>query len=358
MAKKPAKTTAKKPSKPAKAAKPKAPVKKAVVKKAAAKPSAKPAKKPAPAPKKAAAAPKKSAATAKHQPVKGKPQSPDVKSPKKESSKPAAAKPAASASKTTKTTSKPVKTPAAAAKPAPAPAPAPAAAPAAKTTNGNGKPAAAAKAPAKAPGKAPAAAPAQYAPLPKVIKQSPLEASADLVLKPAYNPKKLPPFFKKQHQRLIELRSALSDLMEGMAAETLRSRPEGSDASVGGMHMGDAGSDAYDRDFALSMLTKEQDALYEINEALERMDRGVYGLCELSGKKIPDERLEALPYTRYTREMQEQIERDQMGGGRFRRPIVRSVFGLDEEGEGDEDDEEGETKDSSPTESSLDFMKE
>lgn len=357
MAKKPAKTTAKKPSKPAKAAKPKAPVKKAVVKKAASKPSAKPAKKPAPAPKKAAVAPKKSAATAKqHPPVKGKPKSPDVKSPKKESSKPAA-----SSSKTAKTTSKTVKTPAAA-KPAPAPAPAPA--PVAKT-NGNGKPAttktpaAATKTPTKAPAKAPASAPApQYSPLPKVIKQSPLEASADLVLKPAYNPKKLPPFYKKQQQRLIELRSALSDLMEGMAKETLRSRPEGSDASVGGMHMGDAGSDAYDRDFALSMLTKEQDALYEINEALERMDRGVYGLCELSGKKIPDERLEALPYTRYTREMQEQIERDQMGGGRFRRPIVRSVFGLDEEGEGDEDDEEGETKDSSPTESSLDFMKE
>jgi RNA polymerase-binding transcription factor DksA len=358
MAKKPAKTTAKKASKPAKAAKPKAPVKKAVVKKAASKSSAKPAKKPAPAPKKAAVAPKKSAATAKHPPVKGKPQSPDVKSPKKESSKPAAS---VSSSKTAKTTTKTVKTPAAAAKPAaaskPAPAPAPAPAPVAKT-NGNGKPAAAAKAPGKAPAKAPAAAPAQYAPLPKVIKQSPLEASADLVLKPAYNPKKLPPFYKKQHQRLIELRSVLSDLMEGMAKETLRSRPEGSDASVGGMHMGDAGSDAYDRDFALSMLTKEQDALYEINEALDRMDRGVYGLCELSGKKIPEERLEALPYTRYTREMQEQIERDQMGGGRFRRPIVRSVFGLDEEGEGDDDDEEGETKESSPTESSLDFMKE
>lgn len=337
MAKKPAKKPAK-PSKSAKAAKPKAPTKKAVVKKSA----AKPAKKPAPAPKKPAAGPKKSAASAKHPPVKGKPKSPDVKSKKKET-----AKPAAPASKSSKTT-KPVKT--AAAKPAPA-----------AKANGNGNSKAAAKTPAaKVPSAAPKSAttPLQYAPLPKVQKQSPLEASADLVIKPAYNPKKLPPFYKKQQQRLIELRSVLSDLMDGMAKETLRSRPEGSDASVGGMHMGDAGSDAYDRDFALSMLTKEQDALYEINEALERMDRGVYGLCELSGKKIPEERLEALPYTRYTREMQEQIERDQMGGGRFRRPIVRSVFGLDEEGEGDDDDEEGETKESSPTESSLDFMKE
>ena len=194
-------------------------------------------------------------------------------------------------------------------------------------------------------------------PPPKVHK-SPLENVGEIVIKPVFNPKKLPPFYKKQQQRLVELRSVLSDLMDGMAKETIRSRPEGSDASVGGMHMGDAGSDAYDRDFALSMLTKEQDALYEINEALERMDRGVYGVCELSGKKIPEERLEALPYTRYTREMQEQIERDQMGGGRFRRPIVRSVFGLDDESEGDEDEEEGETKESNPTESSLDFMKE
>jgi RNA polymerase-binding transcription factor DksA len=355
MAKNPAKKSAK-ASKTAKAAKPKAPAKKAVVKKAAAKPSKKPAakaaKKPTPAPKKPAAAPKKSAASAKHHPVKGKPKSSDVKSPKKET-----AKPAATATKTSKTT-KPVKTaPAAksapapaAAKPAPAPTPTPAAA---AKTNGSSKSAA-----KKTPSVTSRPATSQYAPLPKVQKHSPLEAPADLVIKPVYNPQKLPPFYKKQHQRLIELRSVLSDLMEGMARETLRARPEGSDGSVGGMHMGDAGSDAYDRDFALSMLTKEQDALYEINEALERMDRGVYGMCELSGKKIPEERLEALPYTRYTREMQEQIERDQMGGGRFRRPIVRSVFGLDEEGEGDDDDEEGETKEASPTESSLDFMKE
>ena len=193
-------------------------------------------------------------------------------------------------------------------------------------------------------------------PLP-AIKKPLLEVANEIVIKQAYNPKKMPPFYKKQQQRLIELRSALYDTMDGMAKETLRSRPEGSDASVGGMHMGDAGSDAYDRDFALSMLSKEQDALYEITEALGRLERGVYGICELSGKKINDERLEALPYTRYTREMQEQIERDNMGG-RFRRPVVRSVFGLDDAAE-DDDDEETETpKETPPQESSLDFMKE
>ncbi|OAI56832.1 hypothetical protein AYO49_03515 [Verrucomicrobiaceae bacterium SCGC AG-212-N21] len=203
----------------------------------------------------------------------------------------------------------------------------------------------------------PQVAPGKPVPIPKA-KRSVLDVAPEIVIKQVYNPKKMPPFYKKQMNRLLELRSALYDAMDGMARETLRSRPEGSDASVGGMHMGDAGSDAYDRDFALSMLSKEQDALYEINEALVRLDKGVYGVCELSGKKIPDERLEALPYTRYTREMQEQIERDNLGG-KFRRPVVRSVFGLDDASEEDDDEEGGESpKEAPPQESSLDFMKE
>jgi RNA polymerase-binding transcription factor DksA len=203
----------------------------------------------------------------------------------------------------------------------------------------------------------PPVSPGKPVPIPKV-KRSVLDAAPEIIIKQVYNPKKMPPYYKKQMNRLLELRSALYDTMDGMAKETLRSRPEGSDASVGGMHMGDAGSDAYDRDFALSMLSKEQDALYEINEALGRLERGVYGVCELSGKKIPDERLEALPYTRYTREMQEQIERDNLGG-KFRRPVVRSVFGLDDASEEDEDEEGGESpKEAPPQESSLDFMKE
>jgi RNA polymerase-binding transcription factor DksA len=171
-------------------------------------------------------------------------------------------------------------------------------------------------------------------------------------------PVKMTPFLKKQKQRLIELRSTLFESMEGMAQETIRSRPEGSDASVGGMHMGDAGSDAYDRDFALSLLSKEQDALYEINEALKRIDLGTYGLCELSGKKINEERLEALPFTRYTREMQEQVERDQFGG-KNRRVPVRSVFGLEGDDEDEDgDDEEAPAANTQQSESSLDFMKE
>ena len=62
--------------------------------------------------------------------------------------------------------------------------------------------------------------------------------------------------------------------MSGVARDTLRNHPEGSEASGSGEHQADAGSDAYDRDFALSLLSKEQDGLYEIEQALARIDNG------------------------------------------------------------------------------------
>ena len=71
-------------------------------------------------------------------------------------------------------------------------------------------------------------------------------------------------FVKMQRQHLLDLRDKSLDSMNGVARDTLRNHPEGSEASGSGEHQADAGSDAYDRDFALSLLSKEQDGLYEI----------------------------------------------------------------------------------------------
>ena len=129
-------------------------------------------------------------------------------------------------------------------------------------------------------------------------------------------PIKVSGFVLKQRQRLLDLRDELVDAMSGMTGE-IRNAPEGSEASGSGMHQGDAGSDAYDRDFALSVLAKEQDALYEIEQALRRIDRGAYGICEMSGKAIPQARLEAIPFARLTVECQAQWEKE-YGNRRFR----------------------------------------
>ena len=105
--------------------------------------------------------------------------------------------------------------------------------------------------------------------------------------------------------------------MTGMTRDTIRNAPEGSEASGSGQHQGDAGSDAYDRDFALSVLAKEQDALYEVEQALYRVKTGTYGNCEISGHKIPITRLEAIPFARLTVECQADWEKE-YGSRRFR----------------------------------------
>ncbi|MBC8126314.1 MAG: TraR/DksA C4-type zinc finger protein, partial [Gloeobacteraceae cyanobacterium ES-bin-144] len=126
-----------------------------------------------------------------------------------------------------------------------------------------------------------------------------------------------PAFIQKQRQRLLDLRDDLVDAMSGMTRDTIRNAPEGSEASGSGQHQGDAGSDAYDRDFALSVLAKEQDALYEIEQALRRIQASTYGICEISSRKIPQARLEAIPFARLTVECQAQWEKE-YGKRRFR----------------------------------------
>ena len=76
------------------------------------------------------------------------------------------------------------------------------------------------------------------------------------------------------------------------------------------MHMADSGTDNFDRDFALSLLSADQDSVYEIEEALKRIEKKTYGICELTGKTIPKSRLEAIPWTRFTVEAQAQLEKD------------------------------------------------
>ena len=156
---------------------------------------------------------------------------------------------------------------------------------------------------------------------------------------------KLPSFLRKQKSKLLQLRDSLLDSMMGVSRDTLRSRAEGSEASAFGMHQADAGSDAYDRDFALSLLSQEQDALYEIEEALKRVEAGTYGICEMSGKPIPHARLEAIPFARFTVECQTQIEK-QKKAMRVRQPVT-SLFGLTDEegGEGEEEDTITDSKD-------------
>ena len=115
---------------------------------------------------------------------------------------------------------------------------------------------------------------------------------------------KIKPQWAPFHRHLVELRERLLHQMSGLAKESAEEMTSYS------LHMADSGTDNFDRDFALSLLSSDQDAIYEIEEALKRIERGTYGICELTGKPIPLTRLEAIPWTRFTVEAQSQLERE------------------------------------------------
>ncbi len=163
-----------------------------------------------------------------------------------------------------------------------------------------------------------------------VTEKLPTQSNPDLNTPTSSNSvksKKLPAaFLKKQQQYLLDLRDNLVDQMAGVARDNLRGG--GEDGSAFGMHQADAGSDSYDRDFALNLLSQEKDALYEIDEALKRIEAGTYGYCDDSGEAIPIARLEAMPFARRTVACQEKFDLQQKMG--YHRQPVTSLFGLDE----------------------------
>jgi RNA polymerase-binding transcription factor DksA len=116
--------------------------------------------------------------------------------------------------------------------------------------------------------------------------------------------KKVKPEWQKYYQHLVDLRDQLLRQMDGLAQESAQ------ELAGYSLHMADSGTDNFDRDFALSLLSSDQDAIYEIEEALKRIEKKTYGVCELTGKTIPKARLEAIPWTRFTVEAQAQLEKD------------------------------------------------
>ena len=71
------------------------------------------------------------------------------------------------------------------------------------------------------------------------------------------------------------------------------------DLSTLPMHLADLGTDSHEQDISLGLMENESDEIQEIQEAFERIKDGSFGLCENCRKKIPKERLRAIPYTRF-----------------------------------------------------------
>src|SRR5437588_11785169 len=106
-------------------------------------------------------------------------------------------------------------------------------------------------------------------------RRKPRAATGDILAGAAHQ-QKIAPKWRNHFERLTELREHLLHRRLDLNKDALEEQPAFS------THMADAGTDHYDRDIALGLLSSEQDAVYEVEHALDRIRSGTYGLCELT----------------------------------------------------------------------------
>ena len=102
------------------------------------------------------------------------------------------------------------------------------------------------------------------------------------------------PDFTLHRERLLALRARLQGDMTQMADNTLNKDHTNTTSMPN--HMAELGSGNFDQELTLTLLGSENDALDQIEAAIERIEDGSYGQCETCGVKIPKSRLEAIPY--------------------------------------------------------------
>lgn len=108
--------------------------------------------------------------------------------------------------------------------------------------------------------------------------------------------------FKK---RLEEIKQQITHSLQSCTAEV--KKPD--EATGYSQHQADQGTDDFDRHISLEVTTNEFQLLRQVERALEKIQEGTFGICDISGEKIPKARLEAIPYATTTVKAQEKLEK-------------------------------------------------
>jgi DnaK suppressor protein len=112
-------------------------------------------------------------------------------------------------------------------------------------------------------------------------------------------------------KRLEEERTRLQGIRDGLQREQEAATSDtGGELSSFDQHPGDSGTETFELEKNVSLLEQVEDELAEIEAAFGRLERGTYGTCQACGRPIGDERLEAMPATRFCVEDQAKAERE------------------------------------------------
>jgi len=118
---------------------------------------------------------------------------------------------------------------------------------------------------------------------------------------------------KQLRDMLLRRRSILLGDVARMQDNALNKSAAASSGELSSIpyHMADLGTNNFDHEFTLGLIENEEEELREIEAALDRLDKGTYGICEICSKPISKARLKAIPYARLCIA----CKRDEEGGG-------------------------------------------
>ena len=103
---------------------------------------------------------------------------------------------------------------------------------------------------------------------------------------------------KQFKELLLQERAKVASEIRSIAQEAAKNPREASgDLSAYTVHMADMSADTYERELAMNLAGSSQEVLYQIEDALKRIDEGTYGICQQCAKPISVSRLRAVPYT-------------------------------------------------------------
>jgi len=116
---------------------------------------------------------------------------------------------------------------------------------------------------------------------------------------------------EKFKKLLLREREKISGEILRLSEDTLSTslRDSSGDLSGYSMHIADVGTDTFQRDFDLGLVTREQEILYRIDEALQMIENGTYGTCQNCHQAISASRLKAVPFAKLCISCQEKEER-------------------------------------------------
>ena len=121
------------------------------------------------------------------------------------------------------------------------------------------------------------------------------------------NKKELTEFKKIVLKRKEEILEGIQHISE----DTLKKSQKEASGDISGYtyHMADVATDTYDREFSLGLASNERKLLYELDDALKKIEDGTFGICEECKSLIARTRLKAVPYARLCVKCQEKKEK-------------------------------------------------